>query len=183
MVHLVLSEAYQRSASGHFSALRLRQIAQLRLQHCPPSEAFLPAARPTFPAGVSISSQRVLALVASLPKRQRLALAWAANGCSPAEIASGTAHALEAVLEDLQLGRTALKQTLGGDLRDGSAGEDDDEIGDADLDAILMDVVDELADAVEAADISAATDAIMTDVRSGWSALRPTGSGDLRAIG
>jgi hypothetical protein len=72
---------------------------------------------------------------------------------------------------------------LGGDLRDGSAGEDDDEIGDADLDAILMDVVDELADAVEAADISAATDAIMTDVRSGWSALRPTGSGDLRAIG
>lgn len=123
----------------------------------------------------------MLALVASLPEPERLALAWAADGCSPADIANGAAHPLEAVLESIQRGRAALKHALGDNLQ-GESIEDDD-ICDADLDAILMEVADELADAVEEADITAATEAVMADIRSSLSVSGLTSSGDLRAIG
>jgi hypothetical protein len=124
----------------------------------------------------------VLALVASLPEPERLALAWAADGCSPADIATGAAHPLDAVLESIQRGRAALKHALGDNLQGGSTEEGDD-ICDADLDAILMEVADELADAVEEADITAATETVMADIRSSRSVPGPSNSGDLRAIG
>ena len=176
--HLVLSEAYMQSRSAQFSALQLRRIAQVSLQRCPSPAP----AQPAFPACISISCQRVLTLVASLPEPQRLALAWAADGRSPADIANGTAHPLEAVLESLQRGRSALKHALGGILQCESS-EDGDDICDADLDAILMEVADELTDAVEEADITAVTEAIMAAIRSSQSVPGPSNSGDLRAIG
>lgn len=175
---LVLSEAYMQSRSAQFSALQLRQIAQMSLQRCPSPAP----AQPAFPACISISCQRVLALVASLPEPQRLALAWAVDGCSPADIANGMAHPLAAVLKSLQRGRSALKHALGGNL-EGESSEDGDDICDAELDAILMEVADELADAAEEADITAVTEAIMAAIRSSRSVPGPSDSGDLRAIG
>jgi WhiB family transcriptional regulator, redox-sensing transcriptional regulator len=174
--HLVLSEAYMQRRSIQFPALQLRQIAQVNLQRYPSS------AQPAFPASISISCQRVLTLVASLPEPQRLTLAWAADGCSPADIANGTAHPLVAVLENLQRGRSALKHALDGYL-EGESAEDGDDICDADLDAILMEVADELANAVDEADITAVTEAIMAAIRSSRSVPGPSNSGDLRAIG
>jgi hypothetical protein len=173
-----LSEAYRQSRSAQLPALRLRQIAQARLQRRPSPAP----AQQAFPASVSIPCQGVLALVASLPVPQRLALAWAADGRSPAYIANGTGHPVEAVLESLQRGRSALKHALSGILQSESP-EDDDDISDADLDAIFMEVADELADAVEEADITAVTEAIMAAIGSSRSGPGPSGSGDLRAIG
>ena len=177
-VHLVLSEAYMQSTSAEFSALQLRQIAQVSLKRCTSTD---PVQSP-FPACISISCQRVLTLVVSLPETQRLTLAWAADGGSPADIAKGTTHPLEAVLENLQQGRSALKHALGGILQCES-GEDGDDISDADLDMILMEVADELADTAEEADITAVTEAIMAAIRSDRSVPGPSDSGDLRAIG
>jgi WhiB family redox-sensing transcriptional regulator len=174
----VLREAYRQSRSAHFSALQLRQIAQASLQRRPSPAP----AQSAFPVSISIPCQGFLALVASLPEPQRLALAWAADGRSPAYIANGTGHPLEAVLESLQRGRSALKHALSGILRKESP-EDDDDVSDADLDAIFMDVADELADAVDEADITAVTKAIMAAIGSGRSGAGPSGSGDLRATG
>jgi WhiB family transcriptional regulator, redox-sensing transcriptional regulator len=175
---LVLSQAYIQSKSVQFPALQLRQIAQVSLQrYLSPAPA-----QPTFPASISISCQHVLALVAGLPEPQRLTLAWAVDGCSPADIANGTAHPLAAVLENLQRGRSALKHALSGYL-EGESPEDDDDLRDADLDAILMEVADELADAAEEADITAVTEAIMAAVSSNRSVPGRLNSGDLRAIG
>lgn len=173
-----LVEAYQQGESAQFSALRLRQLAQAHLRRRP-SPAL---AQPTFPASVSIPGQKVLVLVADLPEPQRVALAWAADGRSPAYIANGTGHSLEAVLENLKRGRSALKDALGVILRNESP-DDSDELCDADLDGILMEVADELTYAIEEADITAVTEQIMTAIRPGRSGLDPSGRGVLRATG
>ena len=55
-----------------------------------------------------------------------------------------------------------------------------DDLSDADLDALLREVTDELGDAVEEAEIADITNAITASVRS---SLVPADSGALRAIG
>ena len=167
-----LVEAYQQGESAQFSALRLRQLAQAHLQRRPSPAP----AQPAFPASVSIPGQKVLVLVADLPEPQRVALAWAADGRSPAYIANGTGHSLEAVLENLKCGRSALKDALGVILRNESP-DDGDELCDADLDGILMEVADELTYAIEEADITAVTEEIMAAIRPGWSCARPVRQG------
>jgi WhiB family redox-sensing transcriptional regulator len=177
-----LSEAYLRDRSDHVSPLWLRQIAEERLQSwCPLPTEQVPAASPAFSACVSIASRHVLELLAALPKPQRQALAWAAGGCSPAEIAASRGCALPAVLADLQHGRDALKHALGGTQHEWAV--DDDEPGDGDLDEILMAVVDELADTIAPADITAATKAIMAEIAPASSLLGLRRSGDHRALG
>ena len=180
--HRVLSEAYLRNGSG-VSPLRLRQMGQVRLQHGSMPEAEPPAVSPAFLDCVSISSRRVLELVADLPEPQRLALAWATGGYSPAEMAKGSGLPLAAVLESLQCARDALMHDLGLGPQGEPNWEGDDGEGEADLDDVLMKVTDEIAEAVEPADITATAEAVMADARSGWSLLRLQRGGDMRATG
>jgi len=136
------------------------------------------AARSDFPADVSTASLRTLELVASLPETQRLPLTWAIGGFSPAVTANHTAQSLGTVRDGLRDGRAALKEALLADL-DEPASEADD-LSDADLDALLREVTDELGDAVEEAEIADITNAITASVRSSFV---PADSGALRAIG
>ena len=68
-------------------------------------------------------------------------------------------------------GRSGCSQTcLGGGLHY-EWEVDDDGLGDADLDEILMAVADELADAIALADITVATEAIMAEIAPASSLL------------
>ena len=174
---LVLTKAYLEDCGGQLSAFQLRQVAQVYVKR-PLAEATGTA----FPADLSVDGQHVLKLIASLPESQRLALAWETEGCSPASIAKGTAQPLESVLESLRCGRAALKSALDNNSNPQSEWEDDDAFTDADLDALLMAVANELADAVEEADIAASAEAIMADLRTKASQRGPENSGDLHAI-
>jgi len=159
---MALARAYPQSDGGQFAPIQVRQVAQDCLRHSPP-----PTAETGSSADVSLDCQDVLTRVASLPEAQRVALAWLTGGCSPADIAKGTAQPVEAVLENLRRGREALEQALisSSENEQDEWGYPDDDLSDTDADIRLNEVAVELAGTVEEADIAAAARAVLTAIQ------------------